>query len=62
MKPGLAAVSARVFECLANHPDGTRLVELEQELGLARIQVARAIHSLIEENKVEKRGPLYFAV
>ncbi len=58
----LAAVGDRVFEYLANHPDGTRLVELEQEFDLARIQMSRVIRSLIEENKVEKRGLLYFAI
>jgi hypothetical protein len=57
-----AALREQVFEYLANHPDGTRLVELEQEFGLARIQIAKVVRSLIDENKVEKRALLYFAV
>lgn len=60
--PGTAVIGSRVFEHLANHPDGTRLVELEQRFGVARIQVARLLKSLMNENKVEKRDLLYFAV
>lgn len=52
----------RIFEYLANHPDGTRLVELEQEFGVARIKVARLLKNLMDENKVEKQELLYFAI
>ena len=60
--PEIAVVRDQVFEYLANHPDGTRLVELEEEFGLARIQMARVVRNLTDENKVEKRGLLYFAI
>jgi len=60
--PETADIRERVFEYLANHPDGTRLVELEQEFGLARIQIAKVVRSLMDENKVEKRELLYFAI
>jgi phenylpyruvate tautomerase PptA (4-oxalocrotonate tautomerase family) len=60
--PEVAAIQDRVFEYLANHPDGTRLVELEREFGLARIQMARVLKSLMNENKVGKQGSLYFAI
>jgi len=60
--PETAALSGRVFEYLANHPDGTRLVELEQKFGVARIQIAKIVKSLMDENKVEKRELLYFAI
>ena len=56
-----AAVRDRVFNYLASRPDGTRLIELEQEFGLARIQMARVIKSLMDDKKVEKRDLLYFA-
>jgi hypothetical protein len=62
MTPEIAALRERVFEYLANHPDGTKLVELAEKLGVARIQVAKVVRSLIDENKVEKRDLLYFAV
>ncbi len=52
----------RVFSYLADHPDGTKLVELEEEFGVARIQIARVIRELIDNNKVEKRNLLYFAI
>lgn len=55
------ALHDRVFEYLANHPDGSRLVDLEQEFGLARIQMAKIIRSLVDDNKVEKHDLLYFA-
>jgi len=60
--PEISELRDRVFEYLANHPDGTRLVELEEEFGLARIQMARVVRNLTDENKVEKRGLLYFAI
>jgi chaperonin cofactor prefoldin len=60
--PEIAALRDRVFEYLANHPDGTRLVELEKEFGLPRIKAARVIRTLTDENKVGKRGSLYFAI
>ena len=62
LPPGLAAFRDRVFEYLANHPDGTRLVQLEQKFGMARIQMAKIVKSLIGKNKVEKRDSLYFAI
>jgi len=51
-----------VFAYLADHPDGTKLVELEEEFGLARIQMAKVIRGLIDDNKVEKRELFYFAI
>jgi hypothetical protein len=52
----------RVFAYLANHPDGTRMTELEQVFGVPRIQMARVLKSLMDQNKVQKRGLLYFAI
>ncbi len=52
----------RVFAYLANHPDGTKLVELGEGFSLARIQVAKVIRELMDDNKVEKRDLLYFAI
>ena len=60
--PEIGNIRDRVFEYLANHPDGTRLVEVEQEFGLARIQMAKMLGNLIDDNKVEKRDMLYFAI
>ncbi|MCL4459075.1 MAG: hypothetical protein M1136_07570 [Chloroflexi bacterium] len=60
--PEFASLRDRVFEYLASHPDGTRLAELEQEFGLPRIQMARVVKVLMDENKVEKRDLLYFAI
>ncbi len=52
----------KVFAYLANHPDGTKLAELEKEFGVARIQIAKVIRDLMDDNKVEKRDLLYFAI
>jgi len=60
--PEAANISGQAFEYLANHPDGTRLVELEQEFGVSRIEMARLLKDLMDENKVEKRELLYFAI
>jgi phage shock protein A len=60
--PESAALQERVFEYLANHPDGRRLVELEQEFGVARIQMARVLKDLINQNRVQKREGVYFAI
>jgi len=60
--PEVAELQRRVFEYLADHPDGTRMVVLEREFGIARIQMARILKNLISDNKVEKRNLLYFAI
>jgi hypothetical protein len=57
-----ASLSDRVFVYLANHPDGTRLTELEREIGLSRFQAARAVRHLMDEGKAEKRDFRYFAI
>jgi hypothetical protein len=60
--PETAALRGQIFEYLANHPDGAKITELEQEFGLARIQMARLLKDLRDENKVEKRELYYFAI
>ena len=60
--PETTALRGQVFEYLANHPDGTRLVGLAEEFGIARIQIAKVVRKLQDENKIEKRDLLYFAV
>lgn len=59
--PELASLSERVFEYLANHPDGTRLIELEREFSMSRLQMARVVRNLMDEGKAEKRDLFYFA-
>jgi hypothetical protein len=51
-----------VFEYLADHPDGVRLTDMEREFGVARIQIAKALRGLLDDNKVEKRELVYFAI
>lgn len=51
-----------VFAYLANHPDGASLTELERVFGKARIEIIRVVRALIDDNKVEERGLLYFAI
>ena len=60
--PEVAELQRQVFEYLADYPDGTRMVVLEQEFGIARIQMARILRNLMDDNKVEKRNLLYFAI
>jgi hypothetical protein len=57
----LTSLSSRVFEYLANHPDGARLTEVEREFGLGRFQAARVVRHLMNEGKAKKEGLLYFA-
>jgi len=56
------ALSDQVFAYLADHPDGTRMTELEEEFGVARIKMARLLKEFMDGNKVEKRDMLYFAI
>lgn len=56
----LASIGARLVERLANHPEGQRLIQLEQEFGLNRFQAARIMRYLIDTGRVEKRGLSYF--
>jgi len=60
--PEAAEFQQRVFEYIADHPDGTRMVELERDFVTARIQMARILRKLMDGNKVEKRDLLYFAI
>lgn len=60
--PEAVALRDRVFEYLANHPDGAKLRDLEEEFGVARIQMVRVLRNLMDENKVEKRELFYFAI
>ncbi len=52
----------RVFEGLADHPDGLRLTEIEREFGMSRFESNRVVKGLIDSGKAEKRGLLYFAI
>jgi hypothetical protein len=57
----LTALGDRVFQYLANHPDGTRLTEIEREFGVGRLQAGRVVRHLMDEGKAEKRDFCYFA-
>jgi len=59
--PELVALSHRVFQYLANHPDGTHLTEIQREFGLGRLQAARVVRHLTDEGKVEKQDRCYYA-
>jgi hypothetical protein len=52
----------KVFAYLADHPDGAKLVDMEREFGLTRIEMAKVVRALIDGNLVEKRDLLYFAI
>jgi hypothetical protein len=60
--PEIDDLSDKVFEYMANHPNGTKMNELEKEFGVARIQMAKVVRSLIDENKAKKQGLHYFAI
>ena len=60
--PETAALNDQVLAYLADHPDGTRMTELEEEFGVARIKMARFLKGLMEDNKAEKRDMLYFVI
>ena len=51
----------RVMRYLAARPEGTRLVALEREFGLSRIQMARVVRTLIDGKRLKKRDLLYFS-
>ena len=60
--PETIALSDQVLAYLADHLDGTRMTELEGKFGVARIQMAKLLKELMDENKAEKRDMLYFAI
>lgn len=51
----------KIFAYIADHPDGVRVRELEEQLGVNHFKVMRALRSLREESRVQKEGGLYFA-
>ena len=60
-KKGRATLRDVIFTYLAEHPDGARLTQMEQDLGMARIRLAKEMKRLIEAKKVQKWEMLYFA-
>jgi hypothetical protein len=60
--PEAATLRNQVFQYLANHPDGTKLVELEKEFGLARVKITSVLKNLMDEGEVKKRDLRYFAI
>ena len=60
--PEFADFRDQIFKYLANHPDGTRMPELEEEFGVACIQIVRVLKNLMDKNKVERQNLLYFAI
>jgi len=60
--PKAATLRNQVFQYLANNPDGTKLVELEKEFGVTRIEMVRVVKSLMGENKIKKLAFYYFAI
>ena len=60
--PEFGDLRDKVFAYLADHPDGARMTELEKEFGVARIQMAKVVRHLTDENKVAKRDLVYFAI
>lgn len=61
MTEEFTALGDRVFQYLANHPDGARLTEIEREFGVGRLQAGRVMRHLMDEGKAEKRDYCYFA-
>lgn len=51
-----------IFSYLAEHPDGAKLTQMEKDLGMARIRIAKEMKGLIDGKKVRKREMHYFAV
>jgi len=60
--PEFAKICDEAFRYLTQHPSGARMTELKQELGMGRIQTARVLKNLIEENKVKKLDIFYTAI
>ncbi|MBI4339205.1 MAG: hypothetical protein HY680_04560 [Chloroflexi bacterium] len=52
---------SRIFDDVANHPDGVRARELETRLAANRFQMMRALRTLLEEGKVRREEGVYFA-
>jgi DNA-binding Lrp family transcriptional regulator len=61
-EPEDAALRKRVFKYLADHPDGTRFKDIQQELGLSREEVSRVVKELMGDGKVVQRGFMYHAI
>ena len=61
-RASLGELRDKIFAYLADHPDGTKLLELEEEFGVARIRIAKVIRELMDDNLVAKRELLYYAI
>jgi hypothetical protein len=56
-----AALRDRVFAYLADHPDGVRFVEIEQQFKLDSHQASSVLRRLVEDGKAKRAGRLYLA-
>ncbi len=58
--PPEMGMEERVLEFIERHPEGVRVSDMEDPLGVARTRLGVIAKRLLEEGKVRKEGNLYF--
>ena len=58
--PTEISLEERVLEFIERHPEGVRVGDMEEPLGVTRLRLGRIAKSLLNEGKVRKEDNLYF--
>lgn len=57
-----AAQKERIFAVVQRHPEGMRIVDIGNELGVDWRSLTRIVRSLVEEREIERIDNMYFPV
>jgi len=56
------ALDEKVLQFIDKHPEGVRVGDMEEPLGVARMRLGVIAKKLLEEGKVRKEGTMYFSL
>lgn len=58
--PAETGMEERVLEFIESHPEGVRVSDMEESLGVARTRLGKIARRLLDEGKVRREENLYF--
>jgi hypothetical protein len=50
----------KVLDYISKHPDGVKIMDMEEPLGERRMKIGFVTKNLFDEGKVQKRESIYF--
>ncbi|MBE3093627.1 MAG: hypothetical protein IMZ52_01245 [Actinobacteria bacterium] len=61
-RPSELEMEERVLEFVKSHPDGVKVGDMEDPLGVARMRLGKIAKRLSEEGKIKKEEDMYFSI